>query len=68
MPYVAGLGSEGRSCEQVEKHTAARCGTEGHLSVVKLLVERGADVTLENEDEQTPSELAWGVAQIAVAE
>jgi ankyrin repeat protein len=40
----------------------------GHLSVVKLLVKRGADVRVKNNNGQTASDLARGEGKKAVAE
>jgi hypothetical protein len=58
VPSVAGLGSEGGSCELVERHSDVFGGVAGHLSVLKLLVERGAGVRLKDKDGQTTSDLA----------
>jgi ankyrin repeat protein len=41
---------------------------DGHLSVVKLLVERGADVRLKNDIGQTASDLARSEGKKDVAE
>jgi ankyrin repeat protein len=40
------------------KHSAARYCAGGTFSAVKLLVERGADVRLKNDNGQTASDLA----------
>jgi ankyrin repeat protein len=40
----------------------------GNLSVVKLLVERGADVRLRNNNVQTARDMAWINGKLAVKE
>ena len=40
----------------------------GNLSVIKLLVERGADIRLKNVDGQTASDVAWSMGYKEMAD
>jgi ankyrin repeat protein len=68
VPSVAGLRSEGGYCELVERHSAVFGGVAGQLSVLKLLVEKGTDVRLNDKDGQTASDLARSVGKEDVAD
>ena len=67
MPSDVGLWSGGGSCELVEIPLLLAAWA-GHLSVVKLLVERGADIRLKNELGQTTSDVSRSKGKEDVAE
>ena len=68
MRSVAVQGSEGGSSGRGEDTSLHLAAWPGRLSVVKLLVERGADVGLKNELSQTAFDLVLVEVKVDVTE